>query len=70
MTVEQILVHLKSVAKFNREQVDGLYRMEKEKGAKMYGSVKDFNAAKANCLGRTIQIEDLINYFEYQIKNK
>ena len=44
--------------------------MDNDEGKKMYGSVKNFNQAKNVWLGKTMQIEDLINYFEYQIKNK
>ena len=65
MTVKKVLQHLEGVQKFNREQIDGLYRMDKEDGKKMYGSVKDFEKAKSIWLGKTMQIEDLIGYIQY-----
>ena len=65
MTVKKVLQHLEGVQKFNREQIDGLYRMDKEEGRKMYGSVKDFEKAKSIWLGKTMQIEDLIGYIQY-----
>ena len=65
MTVKKVLQHLEGVQKFNREQIDGLYRMDKEDGKKMYGSVKDFEKARSIWLGKTMQIEDLIGYIQY-----
>ena len=65
MTGKKILEHLKRIEKFNREQIDELYRMDKEEGRKMYGSVKDFEKARSIWLGKTMQIEDLIGYIQY-----
>jgi len=70
MTVEKVLEELKNIEKFNREQVDGLYRMDKERGRKMYGSLTSFKEAKSIWLGKTMQIEDLISWVEYHTKNK
>ena len=64
MTVEQILEQLLEIEKFNREQVDRLHRMDKERGRKMYGSVKSFEQAKSIWVGKTMQIEDLIIWIE------
>ena len=65
MTVEKVLEELKNIEKFNREKIDKLYRMDKEIGRKMYGSVKLFNEAKARWVGKTRQIEDLITWLEH-----
>ena len=70
MTVEKVLEQLLEIERFNRKQIDKLYRMDKEDGKKMYGSVKSYNEAKSIWLGKTMQIEDLINYIKYQLQIK
>ena len=67
MRVEKVLEELKNIEKFNRKQVDGLYRMDKERGRKMYGSVSAFNNAKSIWVGKTMQIEDLITWLQYKL---
>ena len=66
MKVEKVLEQLEVLQEFNRSEIDRLYRMDKEKGKLLYGSVKSFNEAKSKWVGKAVQIEELIAWFKYQ----
>ena len=69
MTNEQFMLeHLQSVLNFNKEQMNELHDMDNTDGKNMYGSIQEFKKARSIWAGKVMQIEDLITYYNFQLR--
>jgi hypothetical protein len=69
MTNEQFMLeHLQSVLNFNKAAMDELHDMDNTEGKRMYGSIPEFKKARSIWAGKVMQVEDLITYFKFQLK--
>jgi hypothetical protein len=69
MTNEQFMMeHLQDVLDFNKEQMNELHDMDNTDGKNMYGSIQEFKKAKSIWAGKVMQIEDLITYYNFQLR--